>query len=161
LPLARKLFIAERNISIFGRIADLLPADQDIVVGGSRPGATPIPAFEELLRKFPNTGEVDRYAAARVASILGDYFTPMKDAQGRYEAYLARRRSMLKGAPLRQPELRHRPHRRHRYLRPPPYRQTLAACGTKRRPLTLTWRPLSSSRTQRLTRRPCGPSRLG
>ena len=46
---------------------------------------------------------MDRYAAARVASILGDYFDLMKDAQGRYEAYLTKTRSVLKGAPLRQP----------------------------------------------------------
>jgi hypothetical protein len=48
---------------------------------------------------------VDRYAAARIVSILSDYFDLMKDAQGRYEAYLSRTRSVLKGAPLRQPEL--------------------------------------------------------
>jgi hypothetical protein len=105
LPLARKLFVAERNISIFGRISDLLPEDQAIVIGGDRPGAIPVAAFEELLRKFPNTGEVNRYAAARVASVLGDYFELMKDAQGRYETYLTRTRSVLKGAPVTQPEL--------------------------------------------------------
>ncbi len=105
LPLARKLFVAERNISIFARISDLLPEDQEIVIGGDRPEAIPTPAFEELLRKFPNTGEVDRYAAARVASVLADYFERMKDAQGRYETYLTRTRSMLKGAAVIQTEL--------------------------------------------------------
>jgi hypothetical protein len=55
LPLSRKLFVAERNISIMSRIADLLPSDQDIVIGGDRPENIPIPVFEELLRKFPNT----------------------------------------------------------------------------------------------------------
>ena len=34
LPLARRLFVAERSISIFGRIADLLPEAQEIVIGG-------------------------------------------------------------------------------------------------------------------------------
>jgi len=105
LPLARKLFIAERHISIFRRISNLLPADQAIVIGGDRTGAIPITAFEELLRKFPNTGEVDRYAAARVASVLGDYFELMKDAQGRYETYLTRTRSILKDAPITHPQL--------------------------------------------------------
>lgn len=105
LPLGRKLFVAERSISIFKRISDLLPADQEIVVGGDRIGAIPISAFLELLKKFPNTTEVDRYAAARIGSILGDYFHLMKDAQGHYETYLTKTRSMLSEVPLRQPEL--------------------------------------------------------
>jgi hypothetical protein len=38
LPLARRLFVAERSISIFRRIADLLPGNQEILIGGDRPG---------------------------------------------------------------------------------------------------------------------------
>jgi hypothetical protein len=64
--------------------ADLLPPDQDIVIGGDRPENIPIPTFQELLRKFPNTTKMNHYAAARVASVVGDYFALMKDAQGRY-----------------------------------------------------------------------------
>jgi hypothetical protein len=105
LPLSRKLFVAERNISIMRRIAELLPAGEDIVIGGDRPHNIPIPAYRELLSKFPNTTEMDRYAEARVASVIGDFIAPMKDAQERYEAYLKKTRTMIKGAPLRQPEL--------------------------------------------------------
>jgi hypothetical protein len=105
LPLSRRLFVAERNISIMSRIADLLPSDQDIVIGGDQPQNIPIPAFKELLRKFPNTAEMNHYAAARVASVVGDYFALMKDARDRYEMYLSKTRSVLKAAPLRQPEL--------------------------------------------------------
>lgn len=104
LRLERKVFIAERNISIFGKIADLVTSDQPIVVGGSRAGAIPIPDFRVLLSKFPNTGELNRYAAARVASVIGDYITPLKDARAHYEDYLNRRRSTLTAA-LTQPEL--------------------------------------------------------
>jgi len=105
LPLARKLFVAERGISIFRRISDLLAEEQEIVVGGARTGAIPIPSFLELLRKFPNTTEVNRYAAARIATVLSDYFDAMKGARDRYETYLTKTRSTLKDAPLRQPEL--------------------------------------------------------
>lgn len=105
LPLSRKLFVAERNISIMSRIADLLPANQDIIIGGSRRENIPIPTFQELLRKFPNTTEVNHYAAARVASVVGDYFTLMKDAKDRYETYLNKTRSVLNAPPLSQPEL--------------------------------------------------------
>ncbi len=105
LPLSRKLFVAERNISIMSRIANLLPADQDIVIGGDRAENIPIETYQELLRKFPNTTEMNHYAAARVASVVGDYFALMKDAQGRYEIYLSKTRSVLKDTPLASPSV--------------------------------------------------------
>jgi hypothetical protein len=100
LSLDRKVFIAERNISIFRKIAELIAPDQPIIVGGSRAGAIPIPDFQALLSKFPNTGELNRYAAARVANVIGDYITPLKDARAQYEAYLNRRRSTMTDAAL-------------------------------------------------------------
>ncbi len=84
----RSLFAAERNISIFGRLADLLENKEPIVIGGTRKGAIPFAAFRELLGKFPSSYEVDRYAAARVHSVLSSYLEGLKDARGRYEDYL-------------------------------------------------------------------------
>lgn len=104
LKLERKVFVAERNISIFRKIADLVETNQPIVVGGSRTEAIPIPDFQALLNRFPNTGELNRYAAARVASVIGDYISPLKDARAQYEAYMNRRRSTMT-AMLAQPEL--------------------------------------------------------
>ena len=105
LGLERKVFVAERNISIFRKIAELIAPDQPIIVGGSRAGAIPIPDFRALLSKFPNTVELNRYAAARVSNVIGDYITPLKDARAQYEAYLNRRRSTMTDAALAQPEL--------------------------------------------------------
>jgi hypothetical protein len=105
LGLERKVFVAERNISIFRKIAELIAPDQPIIVGGSRVGAIPIPDFQALLSKFPNTVELNRYAAARVSNVIGDYITPLKDARAQYEAYLNRRRSTMTDAALAQPEL--------------------------------------------------------
>jgi len=100
--LERKSFAAERNISVLGAIADLMAPDQPIVIGGRRPDAIPAPDYEALLRKFPNTGEMNRYAAARVATIVGDYIQPLKDAREQYERYLTRRRSSAPDRPLDQ-----------------------------------------------------------
>ncbi len=105
LELKRKVFVAERNISIFRKLAELIAPDQPIIIGGRRPGAIPISDFEALLSKFPNTGELNRYAAARVANVIGDYISPLKDARAHYEAYLNRRRSTLTDGVLAQPEL--------------------------------------------------------
>lgn len=84
----RTLFAAERNISIFGRLANLVDHKNPIVIGGTRKGVIPLSVFEELLDKFPNRYEVDRYAGARVHTVLSAYMDGMKDARGRYEEYL-------------------------------------------------------------------------
>jgi len=91
LELKRSLFAAERKISIFNRLAGLLEHTNPIVVGGDRADAIPLAVFTELLELFPNSYEMDRYADARVSSILSQYVEGMADARGRYEAYLNRK----------------------------------------------------------------------
>lgn len=88
LKLKRTIFAAERNVSIFSRLSELLEHNDPIVIGGERKEAIPKDIFEELLKKFPNTYELNRYAAARVHTILSEYLDGMKDARGRYETYL-------------------------------------------------------------------------
>ncbi|BCW89712.1 hypothetical protein sos41_28780 [Alphaproteobacteria bacterium SO-S41] len=107
IPLSRKLFAAERNVSIFLRISKILNSTDDIIIGGDHPSAIPYAEFENLLKKFPNTLELDRYANARVADILGDYLDNMKDARRVYEDYLSKTRAFIKENPLRQEELLH------------------------------------------------------
>ncbi|CAJ0742111.1 hypothetical protein R16034_02975 [Ralstonia edaphis] len=100
VTLKRAIFAAERNISIFGRLSDLLEHSDPIVIGGSRPGTIPREAFEELLRQFPGSHELDLYAGVRVQAILSEHLDGMKDARGRYEQYLNRKASLLNGANL-------------------------------------------------------------
>ena len=88
INLSRGFFAAERNISIFRRISRLLNNSNPIVIGGEVVEAIPYEVFSELLRKFPNTHELDRYADARVHLILEQYISGMKDARGHYEEYL-------------------------------------------------------------------------
>lgn len=94
VTLKRSIFAAERNVSIFGRLSELLEHSDPIVIGGTRPGAIPWDVFEELLKKFPNTYELNRYADARVQTILSQYLDGMKDARGRYESYLNKKTSL-------------------------------------------------------------------
>lgn len=105
LKLERKIFIAERNIGIFGRIAKLKSDTGTIVVGGDREGSIPLDAFRALLERFPNSLEVDRYAAARVETILGEFFDGSKSARENYESYLDRRNAGATIRALRQDEL--------------------------------------------------------
>lgn len=95
VTLKRAIFAAERHVSIFGRLSELLEHSDPIVIGGERPEAIPRDVFEELIKKFPNTYELDRYADARVHTILSEYLDGMKDARGRYETYLNKKKTSL------------------------------------------------------------------
>jgi hypothetical protein len=101
----RKLFAAERDISIFKRIAKLVPEAKQIVIGGNDDNAIPIEVFEELITRFPNTYELNRYAEARVANIIGEYIDPERDFREQYEAYLSKRKSPRSSVPLQAKEL--------------------------------------------------------
>lgn len=91
ITLKRSTFVAARNVSIFRRISKLLEHIDPIVIGGERADAIPQDVFMEMLKKFPNTYELDRYADARVHTILAQHLDGMKDARGRYESYLERK----------------------------------------------------------------------
>lgn len=82
-------FIAERNISIFRRIDEML--DEQIVVGGPRVNAIPEDEFARLLHDFPTSTEVTHYARTRIARVLREYFDTMSDAESRLAAYMERR----------------------------------------------------------------------
>lgn len=103
--LERKTFVAERNVGIFRRIAKVKGDAGPIIVGGSIDGGIPLDSFRDLLDRFPNSGEVDRYASARVETIVGEFFDGMRSARESYEAYLSRRKSSVSGRPLAQEAL--------------------------------------------------------
>jgi hypothetical protein len=105
IKLERKFFVAERNVSVFRRLAEVIGKGQDIVVGGSQSGNIPVEVFEQLLKKFPNSTELDRYANARVANIIGEYFDGMRDFRAQYETYLNRRKTVVSKTPFRTEEL--------------------------------------------------------
>lgn len=105
VKLERNIFIAERNIGIFRRIAKMKKNATDIVVGGNSEGNIPIDVFYQLLDKFPNSGELDRYASARVETIVGEFFDEMKSARDNYEAYLTKRKSIVSHKPLQQSDI--------------------------------------------------------
>lgn len=105
IAIERKLFIAERNINVFRHVAKLRPSGEEIVIGGSHGNSIPVEVFRELLAKFPSTGEMDRYARARVETVIGDYFDEMRSARDNYENYLSKKKSTLSDRPLPQDEM--------------------------------------------------------
>lgn len=105
LAISRKTFIAHRNVSIFRNLAKVVPHEAEIVIGGDREDAIPSEVFAELLDKFPNSTELDRYARARVTNIIGEYFEGMKDFRTLYEEYLSKRKSVIRSETLSTPDL--------------------------------------------------------
>lgn len=91
LRLRQKSFIAERNISVFRRIDDLI--DEQIVVGGSRPGAIPADEFARLLHDFPTSTELTKYSWIRITRVLREYMETMSDAEQNLADYMERRAS--------------------------------------------------------------------
>lgn len=82
----KELFVASRGISILRKIDRLVSAD--VYIGGPMDGAMPIEAYSELIKKFPNSYELDRYADARVGACLADYFDGTHDAERLYNQYI-------------------------------------------------------------------------
>lgn len=98
IKLERKLFVAERGISIFIKIDSL--SKHSIYVGGDAENAIPEKEFRKLLTSFPNSYELSRYAGARISSILSSYMETKDDYEEKYHKYLEKRNSK-KGTDLR------------------------------------------------------------
>ena len=98
VSLERKLFLAERNISIFLKIDQIVA--RSIYLGGDNENAIPESVYRDLLRKFPNTYELNRYASARISSILSSYLDTKEDYEEQYQKYLNSKISK-KGANLK------------------------------------------------------------
>lgn len=97
IELERKMFVAERGISIFTKIDDLV--DSSIYIGGDNDNSIPESIFRELLKNFPNTYELNKYASARISSVLSSYLDTKEDYEEKYQEYLNKKIS-TKGANL-------------------------------------------------------------
>lgn len=87
-----KSFIAQRDISVFRKIDDLI--EEPIVVGGNEESAVPLDDFELLLRTFPTITELAHYASTRIARVLKDYFGTISDAEEKLNQHLDRKQKL-------------------------------------------------------------------
>ena len=86
IRLSMNYFRAVKNISVFGKLAQI--ARQDIFIGGSNPTAIPKDEFKRLIKNFPNTYELQKYAEARVSAVLKNYLHSFIDAEEKYNSYM-------------------------------------------------------------------------
>ncbi len=91
IELKPEMFIAYRNISILRKIDDII--ERDFYIGGNweEKGGISIEAFMELVKKFPKTAELDKYANSRIASILKEYLPECDRYERIYERFIERK----------------------------------------------------------------------
>lgn len=99
LKFRRRLFVAETNIPIFRGFNDY--GFSSLHVGGEHPDALPEEVFEEMLRQFPNTYELKKYARARVSSMIRCYVPIQADHEAEYLKYRKRKASAKGTQPRR------------------------------------------------------------
>lgn len=95
MPFDTRLFIANNNISIIGKIDELV--NSDVYIGGQHtgPGYLPIDDYELLIKAFPTSWELKQYARARISMILNEYFDDTETFINKYQKYLARKTKIV------------------------------------------------------------------
>jgi hypothetical protein len=91
LKFRRSMFVAETNIPIFRGFNDY--GFNSLYVGGEHPDTLPQDVFENMLRQFPNTYELKKYARARVSSMIRNYVPFNADHEAEYLKYRQRKAS--------------------------------------------------------------------
>lgn len=86
-----KSFIAVRDISIFRKLGNI--TTEEIVVADDE-GAIPLKEFEYLLSNFPTSGELYRYADARLSRVIQDYLPLKVDYVAKLERALDKRKTI-------------------------------------------------------------------
>lgn len=99
LNFKRTTFVAETNIPIFRGFAKY--GFRRFYVGGDHSDALPQEVFEELLRQFPTTTELKKYARARVSSMIRSYVPLERDFEAEYTKFRNRKRSVQGSQPTR------------------------------------------------------------
>lgn len=92
IQLEARTFIANRDISVFGRIDELI--NEPIIVGGEIETAIPLADFEQLLKTFPTSMELTHYARSRITRVLKDYFGTISDAEAKLNRYLINKKTL-------------------------------------------------------------------
>lgn len=97
INLKPEMFIAYRNIAILRKIDELV--ERDFYIGGDweKHNGISKEVFMELIKKFPKSAELDKYAHYRIANILKEYFPECDKYEEIYNKYIsARKKSYAK-----------------------------------------------------------------
>jgi hypothetical protein len=82
----QEYFIAPRGISVFKHLAKVVTSDT-IIIGNDDSSNLKLGVFHKMLKKFPNSTELDKYANMRIATVIREEI-PSLDADALYQAYM-------------------------------------------------------------------------
>lgn len=85
-PLTTKMFMAERNISVLRKLDAL--ATEIVRIGGDEENSIPKDAYLELIKKFPNSTELNKYTLARIGAVISSYIATKSDYEEKYQRYM-------------------------------------------------------------------------
>lgn len=93
IKLKPEMFTAYRNISILRKIDEVI--ERDFYIGGDWENHNGISKeiFDDLLKKFPKTVELDKYAHKRIAGIIKEYFPECDKYEAIYEKFVESKNS--------------------------------------------------------------------
>lgn len=93
IKLKPEMFVAYRNISILRKIDRMI--ERDFYIGGDweKHNGISKETFEDLIKKFPKTAELDKYAHMRIANIIKDYFPECDKYEEIYDKFIGSRKS--------------------------------------------------------------------
>ncbi|WP_010423905.1 Shedu immune nuclease family protein, partial [Anaerophaga thermohalophila] len=81
-----EFFIAKEKVSLIKTID--INIDESIYIGGKNETILPFDEFRKLIKSFPTTHEIKLYRAAKVTSIISNYFESVKDKETQYKTYV-------------------------------------------------------------------------
>ena len=100
IKLTDKMFVAYQNISILRKIDDVI--ENDLYIGGNweELGGISTEVFMQLLKIFPKTTELRRYAEYRIANCIKEFVPGCDKYEGIYEKFIEKKHNPLKPLPL-------------------------------------------------------------
>lgn len=95
ISLKQNMFVAYRNISILQKIDQIV--DRDIYIGGEWEKFNGISkeSFLNVINKFPNSSELNKYVHFRIAGLLKEYFPECDKYEVVYEKYINSKRKYV------------------------------------------------------------------
>lgn len=84
-----EFFVAGTRISLLKKIDNNL--NNPIYIGGEKEDCLPIEEFENLIKIFPNSHEINLYRDSKITSIINNYFDQVPDKELQYNNYLKKK----------------------------------------------------------------------
>jgi hypothetical protein len=98
INLKAQYFIAARNISIFKRITKIVK--KNIIIGQDEEANLKFDTFQKLIKSFPNSTELDKYANMRISTVIREEIGNAVDSNKLYEKYMKNKISKTNPLPM-------------------------------------------------------------